>query len=184
MIYPFSLSQALAVTGCLLIALGLFAFLQPARVQTFLRKFPRSESWGTGLMLAVGVWSWLLIRYIDLGEFDNWRGRILIFIPIATFLTLKYVREFLAVRAFGMLALLASEPLLEAAFLRPEWSRLFLVVFAYAWILAGMFWIGIPYLLRDQIAWLTQNPRRWQTASIAFAAYGGILLLALLERAS
>ena len=36
--------------------------------------------------------------------------------------------------ALGMIALLAAEPILEAAFLRPETSRLLVVVLAYVWI--------------------------------------------------
>ena len=29
----------------------------------------------------------------------------------------------------------------------------------YVWIVFAMFWIGMPYTLRDQIAWLTQKRR-------------------------
>ena len=41
----------------------------------------------------------------------------------------------------------------------------FLPVLAYAWIIAGMFFVGMPYLLRDWITWLTQKPSRWKLAS-------------------
>ena len=58
---------------------------------------------------------------------------LLVVILVATFLTFRYVDEFLAVRALGILLLLLAEPLIEAAFLRPEAGRLLLVALAYAW---------------------------------------------------
>ena len=75
--------------------------------------------------------------------------------------------EFLAARALGILFLLAAEPLLNAAFFRTESSRLLVTVFAYLLIVIGLFWVTMPYLLRDQINWsartqwsLAHDPRR------------------------
>ena len=83
-----------------------------------------------------------------------------------------YVPEFLAVRALGMLLLLAAEPLLESAFLCHETSRLLLVVLAYAWVIAGLFYVGMPYLLRDAIQWVTADRNRLKSGAIAGAVYG------------
>jgi hypothetical protein len=186
MIYSLTLGQAFAVVGIVLVVLGLVALLRRAAVQPWLRALPRSRSWGYALLFVVAAWSWLLIfpesdwkpfPTIDLGEFTNWRTRVLIFIPIAAFLTARYVDELLAARALGMLILLAAEPLLEAAFLQPQMSRLFLVSFVYLAILVGMFWIGMPYLLRDAIGWLTSSERRWNTGALASVAYGVVLVV-------
>jgi hypothetical protein len=43
-----------------------------------------------------------------------------------------------------------------------------------------MFWIGKPYLLRDQINWLTRSATRWRIAAIAGVAYGAVVLLCAL----
>jgi hypothetical protein len=177
MIYPFSLGPAMLVVGLLLVAAHGWALLRPQETQAWLRAFPRSRFLGIALLVIATVWAWFLILNIDLGEFSDWRPRLLLFIPIAAFLTAKYVDEFLAVRALGMLGLLAAEPLLEAAWLRPEWARLFLVVLAYVWVLLGMFWIGMPYLMRDQIAWLTKEEGRWRAAAFAGLGYGALLLI-------
>lgn len=176
MIYPLKLETAVVITGLLLVIAHAIALWQPTAVQDWLRKFPRSKTMGVVLLTVASVWAWLLVRYIDLGEFTSWKPRLLLLIPVAYVLTLKFVDEFLAVRALGMVALLAAEPLLEAAFLRPEASRLFLVVLAYAWIVFAMFWIGMPYVLRDQIGWLLHSPARWRAAVWAGLAYGVILL--------
>lgn len=177
MIYSLSLGTAMLLTGLLLTLLHGWALLRPNDAQGWLRRFPRSKEIGVALLLVAAIWSWLLIYNIDLGEFTNWRPRLLILIPIAFFLTVKYVEEFLAVRALGMVALLAAEPLLEAAWMRPETSRLFLVVLAYVWIVLGMFWIGMPYLLRDQIAWVTKTKGRWRAAAFVGLIYGVLLLI-------
>lgn len=177
MIYPLKLETALVLTGLFLLVLHSLALWKPAAVQAWLRAFPRSKSLGLLLLVVGTVWSWLLIRNIDLGEFSNWRERLLIFIPVAAVLTWMYVQEFLSVRSLGIVALLAAEPLLEAAFLRPEMSRLFLVTLAYVWIVFAMFWIGMPYTLRDQIAWITASQKRWRAAAFAGLAYGALLLL-------
>jgi len=180
MIYSLSLGAAFATVGALLVIFGLFALLRRSTLQSWLRTLPRSREWGYGLLAVVTVWSWWLIRTIDLGEFDNWRIRVLIAIPIAAILTARYVDELLAARAIGMLLLLAAEPLLESAFLQPELSRLFLVSFVYAGIVIGMFWIGMPYLMRDQIQWFSNSERRWNTGALTSILYGGVLLICCL----
>lgn len=177
MIYSLTLETALVITGLLLLLGHGYALWRPDKAQAWLRAFPRSREIGTVLLLVSAVWAWLLVKIIDLGEFSSWQPRLLILIPVAAFLTWKYVDEFLAARALGMVALLAAEPLLESAFLRPELSRLLLVVLAYAWIVFAMFWIGTPYVLRNQIAWVSHTPGRWRAAAWAGLAYGVVLLL-------
>lgn len=177
MIYSLSLGTAMLLTGLLLTLAHGWALLKPNDAKAWLRAFPRSKGAGIGLLTIAAIWSWLLIYNIDLGEFTNWRPRLLILIPIAFFLTVKYVEEFLAVRALGMIALLAAEPLLEAAWLRPEGTRLFLVTLAYLWIVFGMFWIGMPYVLRDQLAWVAKSEGRWRAAAFGGLVYGVLLLI-------
>ena len=75
-------------------------------------------------------------------------------------------------------ALLAAQPLLESAFLREENSRLLLVVLCYVWIVTGMFWVGMPYTLRDQIGWVTASEDRWKCATFTGLVYGVLLLIA------
>ena len=177
MIYPLKLETALILVGLLLIAAHAFALLKPLAAQTWLRAFPRSKMWGQVLMTASAAWFFALVWFMDLGEFSNWRQTVLLVTPFAWLLTIKFVEEFLAVRALGMLVLLAATPLLDAAFLRPELSRLLLVTLVYIWIGFSMFWVGMPYTLRDQIGWVSGNQKRWRAAAFAGLAYGALLLL-------
>src|ERR1700677_2787209 len=157
MVYNFTLKTVGIVVGCVLIIAHLMAILHAKEIKGMLKAFPRSKAMGGVLLGIVTLWSFWLVATMDLGEFTNYRMMLKVLVPVASFLTLQYVDEFLSVRALGVLLLLVAEPLLEAAWLRPEACRLLLVVLAYIWIVAGMFWVGMPYLLRDQITWVLKS---------------------------
>ena len=90
---------------------------------------------------------------------------------------LRFLDEFLAVRALGILCLLAAEPLIDAAFLRYEPSRLVVTVFAYLLVIAGLFWVTMPYLLRDQINWTAHTNGRWRFVGAVAFLYGTVTLV-------
>jgi len=177
MIYSLDLRTTGLLVGVLLIALHALALMHGPWVQRLLKLFPRSKEAGTVLLTIDAVWAFALVAQIDLGEFTSYRQVFLGIIVIGYFLTLFFVDEFLAVRALGMLLLLAAEPLLEAAFLRPEQSRLLLSVLAYVWAALGIFWVGKPYLLRDQIDWVLKSATRWRLAALGGLAYGVVLVV-------
>ena len=132
------------------------------------------------LIALAGIWSFLLVQTIDLGEFSQLRNIMLAAIVAGAILSWIYVPEFLAVRALGMVLLLISEPLLESAVLRQEPSRLLLVVLAYVWVIAGLFFVGMPFLLRDVVQWLTADRSRLRFGALAGAAYGVALVFCAL----
>jgi hypothetical protein len=176
MIYPFSLQHIGILVGLLLIATHGYALAVPAPTKKFLHTLPRSRFWGTVFLAISAVWAFWLVCTIDLGEFAKLRNLLTIAVPVAAVLTWMFVDEFLAVRSLGILALLAAEPLLEAAFLRPEASRLILVTLAYVWILAGLFLVGMPYIMRDLTAWVIGSQRRYQLGAVLGAACGAVIL--------
>ena len=178
MIYHFSLHTVGLIAGLILLLVSLLALFLP--VENFLPQFPRSRTAGAVLLTVDLIWSFWLLATMEMGEFSNFRRPLLIILPIGFFLVLKFVDEFLAVRALGILCLLAAEPLLDAAFLRPEISRLLITVLAYLMIAAGLFWVTMPYLLRDQISWSTRSPdRRRFISGLGFVFGAAILVCAL-----
>src|SRR5437588_3612203 len=172
MIYDFSLHAMGIAAGALLLVISLPGFIKPPMVQRWLKTLPRSRVAGVLLLSLVLVWSFWLLATMEMGEFSSFRKPLLIGLPIGYVLVLRFVEEFLAVRALGILCLLAAEPLLEAAFFRYEASRLFVTVLAYLLILAGLFWVTMPYLLRDQINWSAGSYARWHTVHGIAALYG------------
>jgi len=176
MIYPpLDLRLISLIAGIWLIFSHGFALLRPVAVQQWLRKLPRSKGAGALFLIVDSVWALILIVTMDLGEFSHLRTMLLVVIVVSTGLTFRYVDEFLAVRALGIFLLLVAEPLVEAAFLRPETGRLLLVAFAYVLAVLGMVWVGLPYLLRDQIDWLRKSKGLWSMAAGAGVVYGGLL---------
>lgn len=180
MIYPdwITLKWTLLLVGVLLIASHAFAFAMPEAVQGLLKKFPRNFEAGVFLTIIATTWFYFMVKWMDLGEFDKWRDPVLNITPIAGILAIFFMRDFLAVRALGTVVLLAAEPLLESAFMRTEGLRLLLVILVYVWILFALFWVGMPYTLRNQISWVTATKERWRAATFAGLAYGALLCIA------
>jgi hypothetical protein len=177
MIYPtwIQLKWTMLGLGALLLVAHCLALFKSTAAREWLRKFPRNYEAGVLLTIVATVWFYLLVDMMDLGEFTNWRPTVKLLTPIAGVLAIFFMRDFLAARALGTIALLAAEPLLESAFLRDESSRLLLVTLVYLWILFGMFWVGMPYTLRNQVAWITATEKRWRAAAFAGLAYGALL---------
>jgi len=175
MIYHLSLHSAGIVAGAFLIVVALIGLIKPDFAHT-VQRFPRSRVAGVALLTICLAWSFWLLDTIQMGEFSGFRRPLLIALPIGYVLALMFVDEFLAVRALGILCLLAAQPLLDAAFLRPEMSRLLVTVFAYLLIIAGLFWVAIPYVLRDQINWSTRSVSRWRCLHAVALIYGGVIL--------
>lgn len=176
MIYDVSLHSAGMVTGVLLVLISLPGLIKPALVQRWMKSLPRSRMTGAVLLTLVLIWAFWLVATMEMGEFSSFRKPLLIVLPIGYLLVIRFVEEFLAVRALGILCLLAAEPLLEAAFFRHETSRLFLTVLAYLLIIAGLFWVTMPYLMRDQINWSSQTNIRWRVVHGVAALYGIAIL--------
>jgi hypothetical protein len=175
MIYHLSLHTAGVIAGAFLVVVGVVGFIKPDLGQV-MKRFPRSRVAGIVLLTICLVWTFWLVATIQMGEFSSFRRPLLVALPVGYMLALFFVDEFLAVRALGILCLLAAEPLLDAAFLRNETSRLLVTVFAYLLIVAGLFWVAIPYVLRDQINWSAQSAFRWRCLHALALAYGGVIL--------
>jgi hypothetical protein len=178
------------VLGLFLIIFHALLLAKPAASQAFLRKFPRNDQLGQ-ILLGIGLfWFWLLIApsglgklsalAMDLGEFNNAKGMLQIAVPVSLILVCRSVRDFLAVRALGLLGLMVAAPLLGAAFLKDPQSRLLVPIFAYALLTASMFWVGMPYLFRDAVTWVTAEQKRWNICCLAGVAYGLVTVVCAL----
>ncbi len=155
-----------------------WALNNTARTQAFLKAFPRTYSWGVILLTIDFIWSEFALVNMDMGEFFNMRDKFMMIVAGGYIAVLIYVKEFLAVRALGALLLLVAGPVLTAAFLQPQTSRLLLPILAYVWIIVGMFFIGMPFLMRDWVDTLISKPQRWNLAVYGGIAYGFVLLAA------
>lgn len=168
------------ILGAGLIAAHVLALINRGTFQALLKQLPRNRSIGVIFMTINALWAYWLISTMDLGEFSPMRGKILFAIPIAYLLVVFFVEEFLAVRALGTFLLLLACVVLDAAWFKfpakfPA-SKLLLPILAYAWIIIGMFWVGMPYLLRDHIFWFSRNHGAWRLACLFGIVYGALTL--------
>jgi hypothetical protein len=176
MIYHLSLQTAGYIAGLFLLLFGLWGLIRPADSQAAARTLPRSRVGGFVLFTTAFFWSFWLLATMEMGEFSSFRKPLLFIMPVGFLLVLRFVDEFLAARALGILFLLSAEPLLDAAFFRSERSRLLVTVFAYLLIVAGLLWVTMPYLLRDQINWSARSNGRWRLAHGLAFLYGAAIL--------
>ena len=182
MIYHLSLQTAGLIAGLFLLLVSVPGLIKPELARGFAQRLPRSRVAGFTLLTVDLFWSLWLLATMEMGEFSSFRRPLLIILPIGFFLVLRFVDEFLAVRALGILFLLGAEPLLDAAFFRTETSRLLVTVFAYLLIVVGLFWVTMPYLLRDQINWSARTPGRWRLTHGLALLYGAAILACAVTR--
>jgi hypothetical protein len=164
------------VVALALILSHVWALKNTAKTQAFLKAFPRNYSWGVILLTIDFLWAEFALVNMDMGEFFTMRDKFMMIVAGGYVAVLLYVKEFLAVRALGSLMLLVAGPVLTAAFLQPQTSRLLIPILAYAWIIIGMFFIGMPFVMRDWVNTLIAKPQRWNLAIYGGIAYGIVLL--------
>jgi hypothetical protein len=182
MIYHLSLQTAGFIAGIVLLLFGLWGLVRPDASQTAARSLPRSRVAGFVLLTIAFFWSFWLLATMEMGEFSSFRKPLLFILPVGFLLVLRFVDEFLAARALGILFLLGAEPLLDAAFFRNETSRLLVTVFAYILIVVGLFWVTMPYLMRDQINWSARTNGRWRITHGLVFLYGVAILACAVTR--
>ena len=177
--------------GICLIASHLVMLIKREQVQGILVKFQRDPKVGQ-VLLAIGLgWFWLLCApsslgpvsalVMDFGEFNGAKPLLRIVVPLMVVAVAISVRDFLAVRALGLIGLMVAAPILQAAFLEDPVSRLLLPIYAYSLLTISMFLVGKPYLFRDALDWVKASDTRWHAFSLAGLAYGvAIVVCALL----
>ena len=168
--------------GLFLIALHGLLLWKAEPAQRFLKRFPRDPMSGQILMAVGLIWFWLLVApenlglfsalRMDFGEFNGAKPVLRIAVPVILVLVCMSIRDFLAVRALGLVCLMVGAPLLEAAFLKDPVSRLLIPIYAYAIITAALFWVGKPYLFRDWVNWACASRGRWRLLSLLGLGYG------------
>lgn len=170
----------------LIVAHGLMIW-KPAPCKEWLHKLPRHHTAGIYTLAAGMLWFWLLIApenlgivsklTMDIGEFNAVKPWLRILVPLAFLGMVLYVKEFLFVRALGVLTLMVAGPLLMGSFNKDPSTRLLVPLFAYILLTKGLFWVGMPYTFRDLVTWATANESRWRLLTFGGLAYGVVTLL-------
>jgi len=169
------------LAGLFLLALGLPFLINPGRMETGTRSFPRHRLAGVVTMLLGG--GWFLWKITQLGPSDFGDYKHLLFMLFAAVLigSIFYVRDFLAVRGVSILVLLTANVGLKSAYgLYDTPARLVLVAILYLLIVAALVYGTMPYKARDTINWLYARPPRIRGVGLLCSAMGAVLLLSAL----
>jgi hypothetical protein len=171
------LSTLAIALGLIFSAPQVYGLLKPSAFAAALRKFPRSELWGFILMGLGTVWFLWNLDNESISDFAAYKHVMLLGFGAVGLLTCIFVRDFLAVRGLAVVLLLLAKLMLDTArWYDSEW-RLVIAVWAYVWIIAGMWFTVSPWRLRDLIQWSTASETRVRANSAVRLALGALVLV-------
>lgn len=182
-----SLFSAGLVLGLVLTGLYGVLFFKPEASKAWATKLPRHYQAGVWTMGIGMIWFWLLVApsgkgllsslSMDLGDFNRLKGYLVLAVPLFAVGMIFHVKEFLFVRGLGLCLLMFSGPLLYAADFEKATFKNLIPTIAYLMIIKGIYFVGMPYLFRDGVTWLTAKPERWKFASLSGFVLGILVLI-------
>ncbi len=181
MTYELSLKVVALVLAAGLAGAGLFGLARPGAVRAWTLGAARNFGLGLVLMAAAALWTVLLLVFMDLGEYTSMRQGMIAGVLVLAAATVLYLPEYLAPRAAGVLLLLGAEVLLSAAFPVMHPARYVITVHAYAWAVAGMWWVAAPHAFRNLCEWAAASDARVRTVSWVRLGYGALVAVLALR---
>jgi hypothetical protein len=172
-----TLSTLAILLGAGYSALQIFALAKPREFSRTARAFPRNEAAGFALMGLGTAWFLYNLNSEAIADFAAYKTWMLMGFGALGLASCIYVRDFLAVRGLAVvMLLLAWVTLNQTRWVDSQW-RLVLVVWAYSWVVLGMWLTVSPFRLRDFVHWLTASEQRLRTGSAVQLALGVLVML-------
>ena len=171
----------------ILLGLGLgvpqvYGLARPAQLAAAARKFPRNLVAGIGLMLLGTAWFVWLVNNEPIADFSAFKPYMMAGFVAVGVLSCIFVQDFLAVRGLAVVVLLLGRLMVDTG--RPHLGEspfvLVIQVWAYVFVVAGIWFTITPWKLRDFVEWATATEARTRLLSgvrLAFAAF--VLILGL-----
>lgn len=152
----------------------IYGILKPKDFAASVRKFPRNVPIGIVLMLIGTAWFLLNLSQESISDFATYKNVLLMLFAVVGVGTCIYVQDFIAVRGLAVVFLLLAKlmvdtgrPMLE----KTSWT-LVIQVWAYALVVAGIWFTLSPWRLRDLLNWATANETRVRAGSAVRLAFG------------
>jgi hypothetical protein len=164
-------------TLAVILGLGLglpqiYGLTKPAAFAAGLRKFPRSVPWGVGLMLLGTAWFIWYLSQEAISDFEAYKTVLLGGFAAVGIASCIYVQDFIGVRGLAVVLLLLAKLMVDTArWADTDW-RLVIVVWAYAFVIAGIWFTIWPWHLRDLLNWATANEKRVRIGSAIRLGFG------------
>ena len=155
-----------------------YGLLHPAGLAAAARKFPRNLPAGVVLMLLATVWFAWNVSVEPIADFSAFKPYMLgAFIAVGVFSCI-FVQDFLAVRGFAVLLLLLAKFMVDTG--RPHlgespWVNV-IQVWAYLFVVLGIWFTITPWRLRDLINWATASEGRTRLLSLIRLGFAACIL--------
>ncbi len=153
-------------------------FLFPSEgSRKFVGGFLRGKKWAIYLTLAATAWFVYILSQLGEADFGDYKLWLILIFGGAGLLSIKFLDDFLSVRALCVILLLACRAFIDSAFMQEPEARKIMVAGAYFLVVACMYFGCLPYRARDLSEWLYAKPARAKAFGIATAAYAVICVL-------
>ena len=143
----------------------LYALVQPEEFKAVLRKFSRSMVLGYLTSGIATVWFLYNLQQENIADFAVYKKYMFAGFAGLGLGTCIYLRDFLAVRGFAVMLLLAAKLVCDTARWADTPLRLFLITWAYVWVIVGMWWTISPWRCRDWLDWNVSDDARFKILS-------------------
>jgi len=139
-----------------------YGLVQPARLASAARKFPRNLPAGIFLMLLGTAWFLWNVNSEPIADFSVFKPYMMAAFAAVGILSCIFIQDFLAVRGLAVVLLLLGRLMLDTG--RPHlgespWVPAF-QAWAYVFIILGMWFTVTPWKLRDILDWATASAAR------------------------
>ena len=160
----------------------IYGLTKPAQFAAVARKFPRSLLIGCGLMLLATAWFVWNVNVEPIADFSVFKPYMMAGFTAVGILACIFVQDFLAVRGVAVLMLLLAKLMVDTG--RPHLGEspfvLVIQIWAYLFVVAGVWFTVTPWKLRDILNWATATEERIRIGStirLAFTVF--VLILGL-----
>jgi predicted DNA-binding transcriptional regulator AlpA len=155
---------------------GVYGLMNPKQFAETLRRFPRNVPLGWLFVGLATAWFLYNLRQESIADFEHLKKPMMLGFAALGVGTCVYVKDFLAARGAALLMLLLAKFMVDTARWHESDWRLVIVVWAYALVLAGMWFTISPWRLRDVMEWKTANEKRIKAGCAFRLAFGGLLV--------
>ena len=151
-----------------------YGLARPSAFAAAVRKFPRNLTAGYVLMLLGTAWFLWWVWQEPIADFAAYKKYMMFAFAAIGVGSCVFVKDFLAVRGLAVVLLLVAKLMVDTG--RPHLPEtpwvLVIQIWAYVWVVAGIWFTIAPWRLRDFLNWATANEKRIKVGSgirLAFA---------------
>lgn len=143
-------------------SLQVYGLARPAAYTAALRRLPRSLAWGNALVALATIWFLWNLGQENIADFAALKPYLMLGFGAIGLGTCLFVQDFLGARGLALVFLLLAKLMVDTGRPHLAETRWVLVIqtWAYALVLAGIWFTVSPYWLRDIIEWCTASERR------------------------